>query len=137
MKYDLIFYISKKTSYCSRMIKRYLKPIDFEENRVLSCTAPTTLGDMLCKSLTLCPLCIVVGGLSVNSDENTETVISRAMSSAQMSLQNVRKLQSENGQTGYILQYKKQIVLLFPDSPDDIESMLDTSLTEYIKKSFE
>ncbi|MBQ0098567.1 MAG: hypothetical protein KBS62_06515 [Oscillospiraceae bacterium] len=128
--------MSRKTSNCEKRIEQYLKPIGFEENRVLSCTTPLDLGEILCKSLTLCHICIIVGGLDHNSDENISTVLSRVFSNAGISLQNVRKLQSESGQTGYLVRYKSQAIIVFPDSPDDIETMLDNKLAEYLEKSF-
>ena len=136
MKYDLIFYMSRKTSNCEKRIEQYLSPFGFEENRVISCTAPVELGEILCKSLTLCHLCIVVGGLMHDSDENISTVLSRVFSNAGISLQNIRKLQSESGLTGYLVRYKSQAIVVFPDSPDDIEEMLDNKLADYLQKSF-
>ena len=85
MKYDILFYKSRKTSYCEKAVKSKLSKINFEKNRVISRIAPVNLGETLCESLKLCNYVVVVGAFSKNDSENLVTVLSRALSIAILS----------------------------------------------------
>lgn len=132
MKYDLIFYISKKTSYCERALKRALMRIDGETNRVVSATSPVMLGEEVSRSLRICPLTVIIGGLGCDDDDNLATVLSRVFSNSTLTLDNMRRLSSGSGAQGYIIRYKNQIMLALPDSPEDIDSMFTEELLSYI-----
>lgn len=134
MKYDLIFYISKKTSYCEKKLSKALSQIEGEKNRVVYATTPTELGDEVCESLRLCPLVAIVGGLSSIDDDNLATVLSRVLSNSGLTLNNLRKITASSGHKGYIIRYKSQILLALPDSPADIEEMLKEPLLRYIRE---
>lgn len=133
MKYDLIFYLSKKTAYCEKALKKALKTIGGEPNRIVSTTTPVSLGEEVTHSLRLCALTIIVGGLGSYDDDNLATVLSRVFSNSSLSLENMRRLNAESGAAGYIIRYKSQILLALPDSPQDIESMCSADLLRYIQ----
>lgn len=134
MRYDLIFYLSKKTGYCEKRIRSLMKKADGELHGVCSASEPTVLGEKVCDSLRSCPLAVIVGGLRSADDDNLSTVLSRVLSNSGLTLENMRKLTAPSGEQGYIIRYKSQILLALPDSPDDIESMLGDNLLEYIKE---
>lgn len=134
MKYDIIFYIAKKTGYCEKRLRRVMKTIDADPNRIVSATSPTMLGEEVTHSLRLCPLAVIIGGLSSTDDENLATVLSRVFSNAGVSLNNMRKLTAESGAQGYIIRYKSQMILALPDRPDDIASMLGEDVLAYIRE---
>lgn len=132
MKYNLIFYISKKTSYCERAVRKALQKIDGEVHQIIGVTTPIALGEEVTHSLRICPLTVIVGGFNSMDDDNLATVLSRVFSKSPLSLENMRKLTSQNGTEGYIIRYKTQILLALPDSPEDIESMFSEELLSYI-----
>ena len=132
MKYDILFYKSRKTSYCEKAVKNRLKKIDFEKNRVISRIAPVNLGETLCESLKLCNCVVIVGAFSKNDSENLVTVLSRALSTSSLTLNNVKKLKGVITD-GYIIRYGKQIVLAMPDNPSEIEYLLSDAFLEYLK----
>ena len=132
MKYDIIFYISKKTAYCEKKLSKALSEIDGEKNRVVYATSPTELGDEVCKSLRLCQVAAIIGGLSSIADDNLATVLSRVLSNSGLTLNHMRKITASSGHAGYIIRYKNQILLALPDSPDDVEEILSDSLIKYI-----
>lgn len=134
IKCDLIFYLSKKTSYCEKRLVKLLSPYDIEPNRILYSTSTTDLGIYTCESLNLTNIVILIGGLNTNGDENTKTILSRVLSSSGLSLKNARKLTSQN-EEGYIVKFKKQMIIALPDNPDDIEEMLTEDLLKFIKES--
>lgn len=135
MKYDVLFYKSRKTSYCEKALKSRLSTIDMSTNRVIASVAPTALGETLCESLTLCNCVVIIGGFSVNDSENLITVLSRAMSNSGLSLKNCRKLKGAI-YDGYIIKYNKQIVLALPDNPEEIDFLLSDSFLEYLKSVY-
>ncbi len=135
MKYDVLFYKSRKTSYCEKALKGKLKTIELSPNRVIASVAPTKLGETLCESLTLCNIVIIIGGFSVNDDENLITVLSRAMSNSGLNLKNIRKLKGAI-YDGYIIKYNKQMIIALPDNPSEIEFLLNDNFLEYLKSVY-
>lgn len=131
MRYDIIFYISKRTSYCEKKLKKELAKIDLEINRVLSCTTPKELGESVCSSLNLNNMAVIIGGLSENGESNTSVILSHVLSSSNLSLKNVRKINSA-GKTGYVISYKKQMILALPDDQNVIEEMMSDKFLGYI-----
>ena len=134
MKYNLIFYISKKTSYCEKAVKKALASIGGEVHRVTGATTPVALGEEVAGSLKICPLTVIVGGFNSMDDDNLATVLSRVFSNSALTLENMRKLSSDSGKEGYIIRYKTQILLALPDSPEDIEAMCSEELLDFIKE---
>ena len=137
MKYDLIFYIAKKTGYCEKRLGRILSGIGFEPNRVVSAVSPTMLGEEVTHSLRLCRLAVIVGGLRSPDDDNLETVLSRVFSVAGIPLTNMRRLTYAPGgdnSAGYIIRYKSQMLLALPDDPDAIEAMLSYEVLDYLRE---
>lgn len=132
MKYDLIFYIAKKTGYCEKRLRRILKTAGCDTNRIVSATSPSMLGEEVTHSLRLCRLAVIVGGLRSMEDDNLATVLSRVFSLAGISLSNMRKLTASDKE-GYVIRYKNQMILALPDEPDAIEAMLSQELLDYIK----
>lgn len=132
MKYNLIFYIAKKTSYCEKAVRRALGAIGGEVHRITGATSPVALGEEVSRSLKICPLTVIVGGFNSMDDDNLETVLSRVFSNSALTLDNMRKLSAKSGADGYIVRYKSQILLALPDSPEDIEEMCSEELLAYI-----
>ncbi len=132
MKYDLLFYKSRKTSYCEKTLKSKLSEIGMSANRVMSQVAPVNLGETLCESLTLCNCVIIIGGFSKNDSENLVTVLSRALSNSGLNLSNTRKIKG-GVYDGYIIKYNKQTIIALPDSPEEIDFILNDKFLEYLK----
>lgn len=131
MKYDLIFYLSKKTSYCERALRKALSSIGAEPYRITSATTPVTLGEEVSRGLKTCPLTVIVGGFNSFDDDNLRTVLSRVFSNSALTLENMRKLSAENSE-GYIIRDRSQILLALPDDPEAITEMCSEELLKYI-----
>ncbi|MBQ9679471.1 MAG: hypothetical protein IJV48_02160 [Ruminococcus sp.] len=134
MKYNIIFYLSKKTSYCEKALKKAFFSIGGEAHRVSSATTPIQLGEEVARSLKICPLTVIIGGLHTDGDDNLSTVLSRVFSNSSLTLENMRKLSGDSGSEGYIVRYKSQILLALPDSPADITSMCSENLLDFIRE---
>ena len=135
MKYDILFYKSRKTSYCQKALKKKLSEINMNVNRIIASVAPTKLGETLCESLTLCNCVVIIGGFSINDDENLSTVLSRAMSNSGLNLNNVRKLKGAI-YDGYVIKLNKQMIIALPDNPDEIEFLLNDSFLTYVRSVY-
>lgn len=135
MKYDVLFYKSRKTSYCEKALKKRLSKIDMSANRIIASVAPTKLGETLCESLRLCNCVVIIGGFSINDDENLTTVLSRAISNSGLNLSNTRKLKGAI-YDGYIIKYNKQVIIALPDNPSEIEFLLNDNFLEYIRSVY-
>lgn len=137
MKYDLIYYIARKTGYCEKRLLSRLKTIGAEPNRIAGATAPTLLGEEVARGLRLCPLVVIVGGLDSPDDDNLATVLSRVFSNSALTLDNMRRITAASGAVGYIVRCGSQMLLALPDEPDDIDSILSPDLLAYIKEKAE
>lgn len=135
MKYDILFYKSRKTSYCEKALKKKLAEINMNVNRIIASVAPTKLGETLCESLTLCNCVVIIGGFSINDDENLSTVLSRAMSNSGLNLNNVRKLKGAI-YDGYVIKLNKQMIIALPDNPEEIEFLLNDSFLTYVRSVY-
>ncbi len=135
MKYELLFYKSRKTSYCEKALKSRLHTISMSANRIIASVAPTKLGETLCESLTLCNCVVIIGGFLANDSENLITVLSRALSNSGLNLSNIRKLKGAV-YDGYIIKYNKQMIIALPDNPDEIEFILNDNFLEYLKSVY-
>ncbi|MBQ3284844.1 MAG: hypothetical protein IJH40_04295 [Ruminococcus sp.] len=134
MKYNLIFYIAKKTSYCEKAVRKALGAVGGEVHRITGATTPVALGEEVSRSLKICPLTVIVGGFNSMDDDNLATVLSRVFSNSALTLDNMRKLSAKSGAEGYIIRYKSQILLALPDSPEAIEEMCSEELLAYIRE---
>ena len=132
MKYDLIFYLSRKTSYCEKRLRKLLSTIGGEVHTIVSAITPVELGTQVSRGLKTCPLTVIIGGFDSDEDDNLATVLSRVFSNSSLTLENMRKLSTERCE-GYIVRCQNQILLALPDSPDDIEMMCSDALLSYIK----
>lgn len=134
MKYNLIFYLSKKTSYCEKAIRKALNTVGGEPHRIAAAVEPTALGEEVIRSLKACPLTVIIGGFNSDEDDNIETVLSRVFSKSPLTLENMRKLSVPGGREGYIIRCKTQILLALPDSPEDITQMCSEELLAFISE---
>ena len=133
MKYDLIFYLSKKTSYCEKALNKALRTIGGEPHRISSATVPTALGEEVARALKTCPMAVIIGGFNSYDDDNLTTVLSRVFSNSTLTLENMRKLVA-GGKEGYIIRCKNQILLALPDDPEAIGAMCTEELLAYIEE---
>ena len=135
MKYELLFYKSRKTSYCEKALKEKLSSINMSANRIIASVAPTKLGEVLCESLTLCNCVVIIGGFLLNDSENLITVLSRALSNSGLNLSNTRKLKGAI-HDGYIIKLSKQMIIALPDNPEEISFILGDNFLEYLKSVY-
>ena len=72
----------------------------------------------------------VVGGLGFDDEKGIKSIISRAL--CETPGNDCKKLKNENGDDGYVVRAANQILILLPDEPEQIESIMQGPLRKYI-----
>ena len=138
MKCDLIFYLARRTSYCEKALKKQLGELSIGLNEVRASTTAVMLGERLIESLNRCNLVFIVGGLGFTGKNGLSDVLSKALSSTKVTINDVRKLKNELGkQYGYVIRSGKQMIVALPDKPDELSEMFSPALVNLIKTVYE
>lgn len=133
MNCKLIFYGAVKTSLCERALQKSFS----ELNLTLSST--TFAPDALCLFRQLKnafdnnDVVFVTGGLETGTAYSSENLFSRVM--ADSKLDEYKKIKNDKGSDGYVFRIQKQLLILLPDEPLQIECIMQGPLGGYIKKT--
>ena len=131
MDCELIFYLAKKTSMCERVLKKKLISFNINLNKTFFSTGSMQLGELVCDCFKKYNLCFIIGGLALSDKQGIKNVLSKAL--ANEKLDDMKKIANPNNyQDGYIFRSGKQLLIVLPDSPEDIEAMLKSPLKEYM-----
>lgn len=133
MKCNLVFYLARKTSYCEKALKKALSKLSVELNTVSASTNPLMLGEKLTSALSTCNLVFIVGGLGFSGENRLSDVLSRALASTKVTINDVRKLTNSVGKnSGYLIRSGNQLMVALPDNPEELSAMLSPQLKAYI-----
>lgn len=137
MKCNLVFYLARKTSYCEKALKKTLGKIGVELNTVCASTTPIMLGEKLTQALSTCNLVFIIGGLGFSGENRLGDVLSRALATSKVTINDVRKLANPVGKScGYLIRSGKQLIVALPDNPDELTAMLSEELQQYLIKMY-
>ncbi len=131
MNCSIIYYSARKTSYCEKALKRNLPVTGLEPGGVSFAVDAGTLGNELIRAFGVCDVVFVVGGLEFGDSRSVRKILSRAASDSDISLS--RRLQNDGGDDGYLLRSGRQLLVILPDEPDQIDAIFRGALTDYIK----
>ena len=110
MNCRLVFFAARKTSFCERALQKSFSELDLELVKTCFATDSEQLG---------------------NEDEKgIKSIISRAL--CETPVNDCKKLKNENGDDGYVVRAANQILILLPDEPEQIESIMQGPLRKYI-----
>lgn len=134
MKFDLIFYLSKKTNICENTLVEKLKKYNITPNLVKGATNPKELGRQLQSSLKKCYLVFIIGDINSPNKTNLENVLSNMVSTSTGGLEiETKKIKGSNlGNNGYLLRCGVQLIVALPDNPKEIEHMINDNLINFI-----
>ena len=127
----LVFYSARKTSFCERALKKSFLELDLKLLKTSFAVKDKQLVDFLSESFSGCDLVFVIGGLSLNDERNAKTVISSAVDAS--SVDDIKRLNNESGDDGYVLRAKNQFLIMLPDEPSQIENIMQGAIGKYIK----
>ena len=130
MNCRLVFFAARKTSFCERALQKSFSDLDLELVKTCFATDSEQLGNELTDAFKKLNVVFVVGGLGFDDEKGIKSIISRAL--CETPVNDCKKLQNENGDDGYVVRAANQILILLPDEPEQIESIMQGPLRKYI-----
>lgn len=134
MDCSIIYYIAYKTGYIQRSIKK-----KFDKTRdicITSTTAAVSTDDLCGKfsaSIESAELIFVIGGLSAPEKNNVMTVLSEYFTEKDMEVTfNKKVVNPAGGKDGYLIKSGDKYIVVLPDEPEHIDSMLGSELMQNI-----
>ena len=126
MNCRLVFFAARKTSFCERALQKSFSELDLELVKTCFATDSEQLGNELTDAFKKLNVVFVVGGLGFDDEKGIKSIISRAL--CETPVNDCKKLKNENGDDGYVVRAANQILILLPDEPEQIESIMQLSL---------
>ena len=130
MNCRLVFFAARKTSFCERALQKSFSELDLELVKTCFATDSEQLGNELTDAFKKLNVVFVVGGLEFDDEKGIKSIISRAL--CETPVNDCKKLKNENGDDGYVVRAANQILILLPDEPEQIESIMQGPLRKYI-----
>lgn len=130
MNCRLVFFAARKTSFCERALQKSFSELDLELVKTCFATDSEQLGNELTDAFKKLNVVFVVGGLGFDDEKGIKSIISRAL--CETPVNDCKKLKNENGDDGYVVRTANQILILLPDEPEQIESIMQGPLRKYI-----
>lgn len=130
MNCRLVFFAARKTSFCERALQKSFSELDLELVKTCFATDSEQLGNELTDAFKKLNAVFVVGGLGFDDEKEIKSIISRAL--CETPVNDCKKLKNENGDDGYVVRAANQILILLPDEPEQIESIMQGPLRKYI-----
>lgn len=130
MNCRLVFFAARKTSFCERALQKSFSELDLELFKTCFATDSEQLGNELTDAFKKLNVVFVVGGLGFDDEKGIKSIISRAL--CETPVNDCKKLKNENGDDGYVVRAANQILILLPDEPEQIESIMQGPLRKYI-----
>lgn len=130
MNCRLVFFAARKTSFCERALQKSFSELDLELVKTCFATDSAQLGNELTDAFKKLNVVFVVGGLGFDDEKGIKSIISRAL--CETPVNDCKKLKNENGDDGYVVRAANQILILLPDEPEQIESIMQGPLRKYI-----
>lgn len=130
MNCRLVFFAARKTSFCERALQKSFSELDLELVKTCFATDSEQLGNELTDAFKKLNVVFVVGGLGFDDEKGIKSIISRAL--CETPVNDCKKLKNEKGDDGYVVRAANQILILLPDEPEQIESIMQGPLRKYI-----
>ena len=130
MNCRLVFFAARKTSFCERALQKSFSELDLELVKTCLATDSEQIGNELTDAFKKLNVVFVVGGLGFDDEKGIKSIISRAL--CETPVNDCKKLKNENGDDGYVVRAANQILILLPDEPEQIESIMQGPLRKYI-----
>lgn len=130
MNCRLVFFAARKTSFCERALQKSFSELDLELVKTCFATDSEQLGNELTDAFKKLNVVFVVGGLGFDDEKGIKSIISCAL--CETPVNDCKKLKNENGDDGYVVRAANQILILLPDEPEQIESIMQGPLRKYI-----
>ena len=134
MEYEIIFYHSGKTFEAERLLDRKLSGLHLTRRLSAAAVTPEELADQLSGCLSRCNIMVIIGGLD-GGQQSTDSILSMILSAQGDSL-HCEKLLDEEDNSAYYICAEQQCILVLPDDPAVMETMLDKRLLSVLKEKY-
>lgn len=134
MEYEIIFYHSGKTFEAERLLDRKLSGLHLTRRLSAAAVTPEELADQLSGCLSRCNIMVIIGGLD-GGQQSTDNILSMILSAQGDSL-HCEKLLDEEDNPAYYICAEQQCILVLPDDPAVMETMLDKRLLSVLKEKY-
>lgn len=132
MDSSLIFYLSRKTSYNETALISALGGTGITLKNTSFARSAHELGKKLDSAIKNTRLVFICGGIAVDKDFEITNVFSYAFENANTSPEEIKKLKCPDGRDGYVFKKGGCCVILLPDDPVEIASLVTGQLAGYI-----
>lgn len=129
---ELIFYAARKTSLCERSLRKSFSELDLIADEAKFAANCKTLGELVVSSLKTNDIVFVTGGLDIGGDTDSPSVFARAL--ADNPPKEMKRLKNSSGSDGYVFATESQAIILLPDDPQQIESIMNGALRGFLKR---
>ena len=131
MNCSVIFYSARKTSFCEKALKKSFPELGLNFTSSVFAVKKDELGAALMKSFSENDVVFTVGGLEFGDNRNVRDILSQAAAGSEPSL--CRKLKNDSGDDGYLIRAGRQLLVMLPDEPEQIQQIMSGALAGYIK----
>lgn len=131
MDYKIVFYSAQKTSVCERELKKCLSANQLNHSGSSFATKSGDLGARLIEALDSSGIAFLIGGLDFDDSRSAVKIISNAAADSEPEL--IKKLRGIDGHGGYMLQSGDKLIIMLPDSPEQIREIVKNGLLGYLK----
>lgn len=131
MNCSVIYYSARKTSFCEKALKRSFPELGLNLGSAEFAVKKEALGNALIKAFSENDVVFTVGGLEFGDSRNVRDILSQAAAGSKPEL--CRKLKNDSGDDGYLIRAGKQLLIMLPDEPEQIEQIMSGALAGYIK----
>lgn len=132
MNCEIIFYLARKTGLCEKTLKKQIGDIRLHNHQSCFATTPQSLGTHVINSLEKSNVVFIVGGIDNGSKTGIENVLSKALACKRPD--DLKKLKNPlSYNDGYLVRQGRQLLVVLPDEPEEIEAMFQGALKEYLR----
>ncbi len=131
MNGELIFYAARKTSLCERSLRKSFTELDLRLAKTTFAPNIQMLGKLVSASLDKNDIVFISGGLGLGNGMDSAGIFERVF--AEKPPEVMKKISNNGGNDGYLFATDKQIIVLLPDEPEQIESMMQGPLCSFVK----
>lgn len=129
MNCRIVFYSAKKTSYCEKALRKCVSGMGLNVKTAAYAVDGRGLGEQLIEAFADCDVVFAVGGLDFDDRRSIKTVMSNAVRDIET---DCKKLKNEGGSDGYLLKSGRQILVILPDDPGQLEAVLNGCVASYL-----
>ena len=131
MNGELIFYAARKTSSCERALKKNFTELKLSLAKTSFAPDIQLLGKLVSDSLDKNDIVFISGGLDLGSGMDSASIFERVLAGKRPEV--MKKIANENGSDGYLFATNRQIIVLLPDEPEQIVTMMQGPLCDFVK----